>query len=126
MSAKKSKGGPVAMTEDEKKQIAVFCFSVIHEFVGSMRLDYGEKQHLLAQKCARKWQIPGSDRTRISRATILSWVKRYKEGGGKLESLYPKDRHDKQIGSKPLFDIRTYRQLRHRCFQDLIVKHVIA
>jgi hypothetical protein len=42
------------MTEDEKKQIAVFRFSVIHEFVGSTRLDYGEKQHLLAQKCARK------------------------------------------------------------------------
>jgi putative transposase len=96
MSGKNTKGGPVAMTEDEKKQIAVFRFSVIHEFVGSTRLDYGEKQHLLAQKCARKWQIPGSDRTRISRAAILSWVKRYKDGGGRLESLYPKDRHDKQ------------------------------
>ena len=84
------------MTEDEKKQIAVFRFSVIHEFVGSTKLDYGEKQHLLAQKCARKWQIPCSDRTRISRAAILNWVKRYKDGGGRLESLYPKDRHDKQ------------------------------
>jgi transposase InsO family protein len=84
------------MTEEEKKQIAVFRFSVIHEFVGSTKLDYGEKQHLLAQKCARKWQIPGSDRTRISRTAILSWVKRYKDGGCRLESLYPKDRHDKQ------------------------------
>lgn len=84
------------MAEDEKKQIAVFRFSVIHEFVGSTKLDYGEKQHLLAQKCTRKWQIPGSDRTRISRTAILNWIKRCKDGRGRLESLYPKDRHDKQ------------------------------
>jgi len=93
------------MTEEQKKQIGVFRFSVIHEFVGSVVLDYGEQQRLLKQKCAHKWQIPYSDRTRISRATILSWVKRYKDSGGKLESLYPKDRHDKQ--KSRVIDART-------------------
>jgi putative transposase len=79
------------MTEDQKKQVAVFRFSVIHEFVGTAVLDYGEQQRLLAQKCARKWAIPCTGRTRIGRATILSWVKRYKDSGGRLEALYPKD-----------------------------------
>jgi len=84
------------MTEDQKKQIAVFRFGVIHEFVGGAVLDYGEQQRLLRDKCARKWQIPYSNRTRISRAAMLGWIKRYKESGGKLESLYPKDRQDRQ------------------------------
>jgi putative transposase len=84
------------MEEEQKKQIAVFRFGVIHEFVGGAVLDYGEQERLLGQKCARKWQIPYSDRTRISRAAILSWIKRYKESGGKLESLYPKDRQDRK------------------------------
>jgi len=84
------------MIEDQKKQIAVFRFSVIHEFVGSTVLSYGEQQRLLDQKCARKWVIPYSSRTRVSRAAILSWVKRYKDSGGKLESLYPAERSDKK------------------------------
>lgn len=84
------------MTEDQKKQVAVFRFSVIHEFVGTAVLDYGEQQRLLGQKCARKWAIPFSGRSRISRTTILSWVKCYRASGGRLESLYPKDRQDRR------------------------------
>lgn len=83
------------MREDRKKQIAVFRFGVIHEFVGGAVLDYGEQERLLREKCARKWQIPYSNRTRISRAAMLSWIKQYKESGSKLESLYPKDRQDR-------------------------------
>jgi hypothetical protein len=86
------------MEEEQKKQIAVFRFGVIHEFVGGAVLDYGEQERLLEQKCARKWQIPYSERTRISRAAILSWIKRYNDNGGKLESLYPKDRQDRAMG----------------------------
>jgi transposase InsO family protein len=84
------------MRQDQKKQIAVFRFGVIHEFVGGAVLDYGEQQRLLRDKCARKWQIPYSNRTRISRAAMLCWIKRYKESAGKLESLYPKDRQDRE------------------------------
>lgn len=84
------------MTEDQKKQVAVFRFGVIHEFVGSTVLSYGEQQRLLEQKCARKYNIPYSSRSRISRGAIFNWVKRYKDSGGKLESLYPADRNDKK------------------------------
>jgi len=84
------------MDEERKKQIAVFRFGVIHEFVGGAVLDYGEQERLLGEKCARKWQIPYSNRTRISRGAMLNWIKQYKESGGKLESLYPKDREDRK------------------------------
>jgi transposase InsO family protein len=83
------------MTESEKQTVAIFRFSVIHEFVGGIRLSRGEQKRLLQDKCARKWSIPFSDRTRISRSAILRWIKLYKESGEQLESLYPQDRSDK-------------------------------
>lgn len=82
------------MTEEEKQQVAVFRFGIIHEFVGSTRLDHGEQEELLREKCERKWVIPGSGRTRLSRSTIRRWIRLYTESGGKLESLYPQDRSD--------------------------------
>ena len=83
------------MTEDERKEVAVFRFGVIAEFIGTTRLDRGEKAELLRQKCARQWQIPQSSRTRLSESTILRWVKLYKDGGYRLESLSPSPRRDK-------------------------------
>ncbi len=83
------------MTEDERKEVAVFRFGVIAEFVGTTGLERGEKTALLKQKCARKWQIPQSRRTRLSKPTILRWIKRYEDDGCRLESLYPLQRSDK-------------------------------
>ncbi|MDF1556314.1 MAG: DDE-type integrase/transposase/recombinase [Deferrisomatales bacterium] len=82
------------MTEELKQQVAVFRFGVIHEFIGSTRLDHGEKEALLRDKCARKWEIPGSTRTRISRNTILRWVRTYLGHGSRLEALCPRGRAD--------------------------------
>lgn len=45
------------MEENQKMDIAVFRYSVIHDFVGGVNLEYGEKQKLLREKCARKWAI---------------------------------------------------------------------
>jgi transposase InsO family protein len=82
------------MQEKQKIDVAVFRYSVIHEFVGGMNLEYGQKQRLLREKCARKWVIPFSEKTSISESTILRWIKLYEDSGGKLESLYPKGRSD--------------------------------
>jgi len=79
------------MTEDQKKEVAVFRFGVICDFVTGVQLDYGKKERLLQDKCDRKWSIPHSSRTRLSRSTILGWIRQY---NGKIESLYPKDRSD--------------------------------
>ena len=83
------------MTEDEKQEVAAFRFGVICEFVNGTNLDHGEKERLLQEKSARKWDIPSSDKTRISRSTILRWISLYNDGNQKLASLYPEERSDR-------------------------------
>lgn len=82
------------MTEEQKKEVAVFRYGLIAEFVGATHLERGEREALLKEKCARKWQIPYSGRTRISRSTLIRWISRYLERGRQLEALYPMDRND--------------------------------
>lgn len=82
------------MTEDEKIQVAVFRFSVIGDFVTGTQMSRDEKRRLLAEKCARKWRIPFSEKTRISKGTIRHWRRLYKNSNGNLKSLYPQDRSD--------------------------------
>lgn len=83
------------MDEDRKKQVAIFRFGVISDFFARDQMERGERERLLADKCAQRWQIPFSNRTRLSRSTILGWVRLYRQGGGKLESLYPVGRNDR-------------------------------
>jgi len=83
------------MDQEQKKQIAVFRFGVIADFVTGATLHRGEKERLLADKCARKWTIPYSRRTSIGRSTIRGWIASYHNGGCRLEALYPGDRADR-------------------------------
>lgn len=82
------------MNEEQKKQVAIFRFGVISDFVSPSRLGWGERARLLKQKCERQWQIPFSNRTRLSAATIRSWIRAYEKGGQRLEALYPHSRSD--------------------------------
>ena len=99
------------MTENEKQRVAIFRFSVIHEFVGGAALSRTEKRRLMKERCALKWDIPFSDRTRISRSAILRWIRIYKDSGERLESLYPKGRSD--IGKSRAIDKETGLNLIH-------------
>jgi transposase InsO family protein len=83
------------MTEEQQMQVAVFRFGVISEFVNGAAISRDEKQRLLRNKSARKWQIPFSEKTRISRGTIKRWVRLYTDSNGNLKALFPKDRSDK-------------------------------
>jgi len=83
------------MDDALRKRIAVFRFGVIADFVGGRVLERGDVERLLREKCARKWQIPGSARSSISESAIKEWIARYKTSGNKLESLYPQERSDK-------------------------------
>ena len=83
------------MTEEQKKRVAVFRFGVIHDLINGNGADQGPQEWLLRQKCARKWEIPYSEKTRIGRSTILRWVRLYRKSNGKIESLYPVDRSDR-------------------------------
>jgi putative transposase len=82
------------MDADKKSRIATFRFGVIHDLVGHVDLEPGEQERLIREKCDRKWVIPFSDKTRITRSTILRWVRLYKDSGGKLEALCNHDRSD--------------------------------
>lgn len=82
------------MTEDEKMKTAVFRFGIISDFVTGVAMNRTEKRRLLRDKCARKWQIPFSEKTRISVGTIVRWCRLYTDSRGDLKSLYPKDRTD--------------------------------
>jgi putative transposase len=82
------------MTEEMKQRVAVFRFGVIADFVDGRQLQWGEVERLMREKCARRWLIPGSVRTRISESTIKDWIQRYKNSGNNLESLHPRDRCD--------------------------------
>jgi len=82
------------MTEAQQKEVATFRFGVIHELVNTKELSRGEQERLIRDKCARRWNIPFSNRTRLSRTTVLRWVRLYKAGNGKIESLYSSSRSD--------------------------------
>lgn len=82
------------MTEDEKMQVAVFRFGVISDFVNGTQMSRVDKRRLMADKCARKWQVPFSEKTRISKGTIGRWCRCYRNSNADLKSLYPKDRSD--------------------------------
>jgi transposase len=82
------------MTEDEKMQVAVFRFSVISDFIHAPSMSRREKSRLLQDKCCRKWQIPFSEKTRISKATIRRWIRLYKKSNSDLKSLCHHDRAD--------------------------------
>jgi putative transposase len=79
------------MDEEQKKQIAVFRFGAIADLVGGVTLERGQRERLIEEKCQRKWVIPYSERSRLTRTTIRRWIKQY---DGRLESLYPEDRSD--------------------------------
>ena len=83
------------MNDEQKKQVAIFRFGVISDFVSPTRLGWGERARLLEEKCDRQWQIPFSTRTRLAPATIRSWIRTYEKSGQQLESLYPHGRSDR-------------------------------
>jgi len=90
------------MTEKEKQEVAAFRFSIIHEFVNGTKPPFGEQEKLLRTKCDKKWNIPCSDRTSIGRSTILRWISLYREGGGEIVALFPKEREDR--GESRVYD----------------------
>jgi len=83
--------------EQQQIKVATFRFGIICELVNGTYLDYGERERIIQEKCAREWDIPYSDRTSISRSTILSWIQRYKASNHQLSSLYPKIRSDNGV-----------------------------
>lgn len=81
--------------EDEReKQVALFRYGVISDFVNGYPMSRKKRSRMIKEKSVRKWEIPYSEKTRISVSTIYKWIRDYKASGCKLESLNPQDRSD--------------------------------
>lgn len=83
------------MNQEQREEIARFRFGVISDLVGGVRLDAGEAAGIVRQKSEQRYNIPYSDRTRVSESTIRRWVRQYENGGRKLVALYPGLRSDR-------------------------------
>lgn len=84
------------MDHERKEKIAVFRFGVIFPLIEKDLHEYwGEKERILRELVSKEWEIPFSKRSFISKATILNWVKRYEDGGRKIEALFPEARGDR-------------------------------
>src|SRR5512143_469744 len=113
------------MEKEKKMQVATFRFGVISDFVGGADLSGGEKERLLGEKSERAWEIRFSGRSRITRSTILGWVRQYERGGQRLESLFPKDREDR--GTSRALDEEValvLRKLRYEMRTALVVRFI--
>jgi transposase len=93
------------MNEEQCKQVALFRYGVIGDFVNQTSLPFGAQEKLLKYKSNGEWRIPYSDRTQISRGTIIHWIRLYKAGGAKIEALYPRERND--INKSRVIDKKT-------------------
>ena len=93
------------MNENDKKEVALFRFSVISDIVSTKTLDHGEQAQIIREKCSRRWMIPFSEKTHIGRSCILRWLRLYRQNNGKIESLYPMQRSD--IGKPRALDEET-------------------
>jgi transposase InsO family protein len=90
------KGGTDMPKEEKRRQeIAMFRYKVIAPLTGRKRLEKGEREKIISDITKRKWDIPGTTRTSISRATVLYWLRSYTRSGGDLFSLSPKPRKDR-------------------------------
>lgn len=83
------------MKNKQQEEIALFRFGVISDLVGATRLEHGEFAKLLREKSDQRWNIPYSNKTRLSAGTIRRWVKLYESRGRLLSSLYPEHRSDR-------------------------------
>jgi len=82
------------LKEEEKLEIAKFRFGIISDFVTGVRFCHGEREKLLREKCARKYTIPFSSRTTVSRGIIALWIGKYRAAGNQLSGLMPLVRID--------------------------------
>lgn len=84
------------MDKEKKEKIAIFRFGVLFPLVEcNSRKYWGEKEKILKELSSREWEIPYSQRSYLSRATILNWYRHYEQGGRKIEALFPRGRDDR-------------------------------
>ena len=78
--------------EERQKEVALFRYGLIAEFVHLPKGTGSGLYELLRKKAEATYEIPFIGKRQISPETIRSWLTQYRKGG--FESLYPKTRKD--------------------------------
>lgn len=73
--------------------MALFRLMVLGPLASRGELKRGEAKTLIRELAAKRYTIPGSQRTCLSEETITAWYHRWRRGG--IEALNPKPRTDK-------------------------------
>jgi len=83
------------MDKEQREKIALFRFGVISDLVARKALSWGEREEMIQRLVSKRWEIPGTPRSCISRSTVLHWLALYEQSGGRLEALQPRLRCDR-------------------------------
>ena len=81
------------MDMKQKEQVALFRFALIFPLLDD-RLQRGEITRKMHQLSEREYEIPYSNRKRVSMGTLYAWLTAYRKRRN-IEDLYPKGRSDK-------------------------------
>ena len=81
-----------APSDDPRQQLALFRFGVIADLL-SLERGSSALRSAMREKARRRWDIPGSRRTRIAFETLRDWLAAYRRDG--YEGLFPKRRSDR-------------------------------
>jgi putative transposase len=81
--------------QEHREKVALFRFGLISPLLSRSNVSRGERERMVREITERQWDIPASGRSRISRSTLLRWLKDYQDSGERLESLQPRARRDK-------------------------------
>jgi putative transposase len=93
----------------KQEKIALFRFGIIFPLLDE-RLQWGDKTQIIEEICKGSYEIPFSERTQVSKATVYNWLRRYSQNQ-KIEDLYPSSREDK--GQHRSLSSETELALRH-------------
>jgi putative transposase len=72
--------------------IALFRLSVLGPLASREKLEHGELKRIIRELAAKTYDVPDSDRNRLTEYTIEHWYYRWKRGG--IEALSPQKRRD--------------------------------
>jgi len=79
------------MDEKQKKEVAVFRYSVISELVYWRPTGFKRLSDAIHRKAQQQWNIPYSDRCTVSVSTIGRWLNAYLVNKD-IKALYPQNR----------------------------------
>lgn len=97
------------MDEKRKERMAMFRFGVIFPLLDE-RLVRGERAKRIREICQIEYDMPGTERRKVSQGTVSAWYYAYRKGG--MKALEPKGRADR--GESRSIDSETMAELVRR------------